>query len=319
MYSYITLHGALRYAALSKADIPKTECLKDTIVTYPWENLHRNIRNSTLEWMQFSVQIHDQLEKWKEKISRNSLLSEIHGVSGTKPRLEWCRSGRRPLLQHWRVERPFSWLRMVIPFAPFWNSWREFLTMTSQAWLVWKIFRCFCWVNPGNFLRPGNPNRKAADVQVGQGPSRLEQQERRWTECISIRFWLYLKDPLCDEWIAVLLGPKPDKRRPAGFEANQMFEPGRRPNFSGVCEGHLETREFWVESRFWELYVTTMSQHYHNIVHESMFIFDCLSRVVQEWVDDNRPTMPFVVFLESGLICFEETGGIEQMIGNSSG
>ena len=83
------------------------------------------------------------------------------------------------------------------------------------------------------------------------------------------------------------------------------FEPGRRPNFSGVCEGH-QTREFRVESRFWEVYVTTMS-----IVHESMFIFDCLSRVVQEWVDDNRPTRPFVVFLERVLICFEETEGIE--------
>ena len=58
------------------------------------------------------------------------------------------------------------------------------------------------------------------------------------------------------------------------------FEPGRRPNFSGVCEGHLETREFWVESMFWEVYVTTMSQHYHSIVHESMCNFNCLSRVV---------------------------------------
>lgn len=50
IYSYVTSHGALRYAALSKADIPKTECLKDTIVTYPWENLCRNLRNSRLQY-----------------------------------------------------------------------------------------------------------------------------------------------------------------------------------------------------------------------------------------------------------------------------
>ena len=37
-----------------------------------------------------------------------------------------------------------------------------------------------------------------------------------------------------------------------------------------------------------------MSQQCHNIVHESMFIFDCLSRVVQHSLNDNRPTRHFI-------------------------
>ena len=53
--------------------------------------------------------------------------------------------------------------------------------------------------------------------------------------------------------------------------------------------------EFRVESRVWKVYVTTMSQHYHRIVHESMCNFDWLSRVVQHSLNDNRPTRPFVV------------------------
>ena len=66
-----------------------------------------------------------------------------------------------------------------------------------------------------------------------------------------------------------------------------------------------------------------MSQQCHNTII-TMFMNQCLFLTVcREWFKSELTTIDqcrrFVVFLESVLICFEETEGIEQMIGNSSG